>query len=798
MKRRILKNVLASLLVVTVAATMPGFSAEAEETVQTEINDATVWAYYDSEEDPAAGLENRTDWTKASYDVSAWKQAVGSFGSKNGVIASVGGYTPNTLVTQYKADGTDLEAFFFRTNVTVENIQNLTMITGTVLYDDSATVYINGVKVAGFDDEDITENMQYGGTNGGDPYTGTIKITDAATIQSVLTEGENIVAVEVHQGRAASSDLYFDMDLSFSAEPLPEPGCTPTNMVLNVGSDETEAFITWYTTWEEACTLELTSGGSTTAYTAEAYETSTTDENGFTYYKNTVALSGLTAGTSYTYCVSGGVKDGATIWSGNYNFKPSVAGENNAFSFMAVGDPQIGCSTVASDTTGWITTMNTALTQNPDLSFLLSLGDQVNNYSAGSQLISEYNGFLDAATRLNSLPLATILGNHDNGYTKAYTEHYAIPNLSAYGSSNGDVTGDEDYYFTYNNVLFMVINSNNSSAAEHEAFMEEAIAACPDAAWKVVAFHHSVYSVASHASDESILTLRERLAPIFTELDIDVVMQGHDHVYVRSWMMGGASGQTVLDTDTTKAPAEYVNPEGVLYVTLNSASGSKFYNIKSTVFDYSAVQNQEYTPNYSVVNVDDDSFTITTYRTAGQSVVDTVTLTKAEVHVLTKTEAKEAICTEAGNLEYWLCSDCGKVFADAEGTLETTLEDVTIAAVEHSWDEGVITTEPTTDAEGVKTYTCEHCGETYTETVEKLPVSTEETEESAEETEESTEESTEETEDSTEGDGFISEGDAAETGDMSNLTLWIALLVLVGCGITAGVCFTEKKGKKQA
>ena len=39
----------------------------------------------------------------------------------------------------------------------------------------------------------------------------------------------------------------------------------------------------------------------------------------------------------------------------------------------------------------------------------------------------------------------------------------------------------------------------------------------------------------------------------------------------------------------------------------------------------------------------------------------------------------------------------------------------------HTWDEGVVTTEPTTTSEGVKTYTCTVCGATKTETIEKLP-----------------------------------------------------------------------------
>lgn len=791
MKRRCLKSALAGLLVLTLVGTTiePSYSAAAaeestaaESAVQTEINAETVWSYTDEGIDPAAGLANRTDWTLDSYDVSAWKQGTGSFGVKNGAISDLGsGYIPNTLLNQYKEDTTDIEVFFFRTEVEVADVSAVTMIAGNVIYDDSATVYINGVKIAGFDDSDITENIQYGGSNDGTPINGEILVTDPQTVQNVLKNGKNVVAVEVHQGRAASSDLYFDMQLSFSTEALPEPASEPTNVVLNIGSDESQASVTWYTTSENAGTLELTAGGATSTYTADSYATTTSDENGYPYYKNTVTLTGLTAGTAYTYRVSGGVNDGEITWSDTYSFTPKAAGENNSFSFMAVGDPQIGCSNVSSDTEGWVTTMNTALSQNPDLSFLLSLGDQVNNYSAGSQLVSEYNGFLDEAANLTSLPLATILGNHDNGFTTAYTEHYAIPNLSTYGSSNGDVTGDEDYYFTYNGVLFMVLNSNNSSAAEHRAFMESAIAACPDATWKVVAYHHSVYSVASHAVDESILTLRERLAPIFTELDVDVVLQGHDHVYVRSWMMGGESGQTVLDTDTSAAPAEYTDPEGVMYVTLNSASGSKYYNIKSTVYEYSAVQNQEYTQNYSIVKVDDDSFTITTYRTADQSVVDTVTIYKTEVHQLTETAEQAATCTEAGNLAYWTCTDCGKLFLDEAGTVETTLDEVTVPAMGHTWDEGIITKEATTEEEGEKTFTCTECGETYTETVEKL-------------TEESTGESDDSTLDDT--DGSITEGDAAETGDITNLSLWILLMVLSACTIAAEVLFTKKKTRR--
>jgi len=39
----------------------------------------------------------------------------------------------------------------------------------------------------------------------------------------------------------------------------------------------------------------------------------------------------------------------------------------------------------------------------------------------------------------------------------------------------------------------------------------------------------------------------------------------------------------------------------------------------------------------------------------------------------------------------------------------------------HQWDEGIVTTEPGYGKEGVKTYTCTHCGATKTEAVPALP-----------------------------------------------------------------------------
>ena len=60
-------------------------------------------------------------------------------------------------------------------------------------------------------------------------------------------------------------------------------------------------------------------------------------------------------------------------------------------------------------------------------------------------------------------------------------------------------------------------------------------------------------------------------------------------------------------------------------------------------------------------------------------------------HTLTKTEAKAATCTVAGNQAYWTCDTCGKLFADAQAQTETTLENTVIPAQGHDYQNGVCT-----------------------------------------------------------------------------------------------------------
>lgn len=68
----------------------------------------------------------------------------------------------------------------------------------------------------------------------------------------------------------------------------------------------------------------------------------------------------------------------------------------------------------------------------------------------------------------------------------------------------------------------------------------------------------------------------------------------------------------------------------------------------------------------------------------------TVEVTDSEImlekvsHNLTKTEAKAPTCTENGNIAYWTCSVCEKLFSDAAGKTEISKQDTVVAATGHT------------------------------------------------------------------------------------------------------------------
>lgn len=432
-----------------------------------------------------------------------------------------------------------------------------------------------------------------------------------------------------------------------------------TDVVLTVGATSAERVISWSGSTDGlqgvqyAPTSTLVGGAFpasaptiagevdlNTSPAAAGYASPTTEvAHGY------VTLTGLAASTGYSYRVG---SEGH--WSPTYTFSTGAA--TGDFDFLFFGDPQIGSSgDTALDGAGWGHTLDVASELDPDAELYVSGGDQVNT----ADRETEWDAFL-APEQLRSTPWAATIGNHDVG-KKNYEQHFHVPNNDASGQyyANGDAasnTSGGNYWYVYNDVLFIDINSNSYSVsgsgtgngdAAHINYVSDVIEEHGDEAkWKVLVYHHAIYSPADHANDADNAKRRLDFPRAFSRLGVNLVLQGHDHSYSRSYLINrGAKADTA---EQPKANDVFAGPGGVLYVTANSASGSKYYDLTEpdtslNKGDYgpdpldtdanetdeatddghvdhwaNSVENQEHVPTYVRVSVSNKRLTVANIR----------------------------------------------------------------------------------------------------------------------------------------------------------------------------------------
>lgn len=475
-------------------------------------------------------------------------------------------------------------------------------------------------------------------------------------IKDMLTNGKNVIAFEIHKSNETREGYFKLNELGINPDEslLPERESLKA-ISLSVGSTPTELNLNWFSTDSTNGQIQFAkkadmTGNEFPEAKAKTVNAKIEKAQADGYYANKATMSDLEENTAYVYRVGNNGH-----WSETYTTTTKSKGD---FSFLFAGDPQLGSSgDLASDKDGWKKTLDLVNT-NPlfkDVHFIQNAGDHVEagkNESQYDAYLSNYQGSV-----VYSTPFANAVGNHDYAGT-AYNDHFNLPNVSNLGSS-GQGNAQGDYYYIYNNALMLVLNSNNRSTAEHEEFIKNTLAKTKDnqdIKWKIVVFHHSIYSSASHASDNDILARRDTLAPMFSQNGIDLVLMGHDHVYTRSMLMDGTTALKDESFDQNGNPIhEVTDPKGLTYITANSASGSKYYEFTSNLSgDYIAVKNQEHTPNITKLDVKDNQLKIVTYRTSDLSVVDDFTINKTSTETVDKTELEKLIneCSQIDDSTY--------------------------------------------------------------------------------------------------------------------------------------------------
>lgn len=409
-----------------------------------------------------------------------------------------------------------------------------------------------------------------------------------------------------------------------------------TGIILGVGANESQRTVTWYSSADTAQKIQVAPTASVVngEFPADA---ATFDASGAANiatsggFNRHATITGLKERTAYSYRVG---SEGS--WSTAYAFKTQDFEGN--YDFLFFGDPQIGSSgDVAKDQAGWQDTLDVSLAANPNAELLVSGGDQVETANTESQ----WNAFL-APDKLRQYPWAATIGNHDVG-GKAYEQHLYTPNTdrSAPLYANGDPksnTSGGDYWYIYKDVLFIDINSNSYATssggggdAAHLSYISDVVNQHgSEAKWKVLVFHHSIYSPADHAKDSDNKVRRVDFPTAVSKLGVDLVLQGHDHSYSRSYLI--KNGQKEDAAEQPGAADVFPGPGGVLYVTANSASGSKYYDITNPdnsgtsgagngadplnpkSYWYNSVQNQEHVRTYVKVQVRGDKLVVENVR----------------------------------------------------------------------------------------------------------------------------------------------------------------------------------------
>jgi len=315
-----------------------------------------------------------------------------------------------------------------------------------------------------------------------------------------------------------------------------------------------------------------------------------------------VIVTGLNANTEYGYCVSNdGVK-----YSKMYTYKTPMA---DSFKFAVTGDPQMTVgkqdksSKRKNETTlkGWHDTVASLAARG--VNFIAGVGDQVDKTKEGDE--AEYANFF-APDALRSIPFSPAIGNHDRHYL--FNFHYNIPNeLSFTPIDNAGNKDDQqykdmevraNYYYLYNNSLFVVLNDSGypeskAVAAQYVKNFDAVLKVATQAhagqyTWLFVQHHKSTASVADHVADRDIQYYVEAgFDALMDKYNVDFVLAGHDHVYARSYpMKGGKPDKTNLKSGVGNTAikggdgADSSNkPNGTVYFTATAASGLKYYEL---------------------------------------------------------------------------------------------------------------------------------------------------------------------------------------------------------------------------
>ena len=359
----------------------------------------------------------------------------------------------------------------------------------------------------------------------------------------------------------------------------------------------------------------------------------------FAVTQHRISVTGLKSDKKYCYRVGDAQKG---WWSETGVIE--TADNSDKFTFFHMSDCQGGIERQYST---WANVVDTAYNMYPNASFIMHTGDFVDYGSNFKQWNWMFN---TASGNLMNTAMMPTAGNHETkGGGYAIAENFMLSNIPPQNEESGVY-----YSYDYNNAHFAVLNSNdlNSDGSLSTAQTEWLTADMNNTQkqWKIVALHKSPYSNGSHYDDEDVAGLRKQLSSLMPTLGIDLVLSGHDHVYLRTDAM---NNNAVVESQTKTVSyngAEYtakIKPAGTVYA-IDGCAGVKYYQTKDAaqtdeLFPRAEKIYNAESPVFSAIQIDGDNlyFDAYTVNDSKTEKIDSFSLSKAEVKEAVKNTGTE-------------------------------------------------------------------------------------------------------------------------------------------------------------
>ena len=449
--------------------------------------------------------------------------------------------------------------------------------------------------------------MIFNNENKGEQSTDIVDIQSGSTYVSLGIEGGKHVVMK----KDASGNIPGEPDPSTATDITK----APKQVNVHVGSDYSNVNLTFTTVAKVDTKVTVKKSGDIIG--KDVVGSNKFSLLAFKYF-NTIKITDLEASTKYIYTIG----QGQSAYTGSFTTAPKL-GSSDSFKFAYIADPQVSNDINAKALGATFNELNKI----SNLGFVYIAGDLTDNSTAEKQweYLFENSGKFPKSGQdmFGNNMISVAQGNHD---ISTFTGHINAPAQA----------GEAVYSYDYGNAKFIMLNLESAKKDEvareaQKAFLEKQVKEAKDAGqWTIVGFHKSIYTGASHISDGDVIEARKYWGPTLANLDVDLVLMGHDHVYSRGFITAEGVNAKLAKNDA----GSYSSKDNVpLYKVGGHAGGLKWYSKNP----YTVSLGDPLTPNYEFLdkNSTDD----------GSDIKKEQTYTIFEI-------SKDAITLNSYNLKY--------------------------------------------------------------------------------------------------------------------------------------------------